>query len=228
MTLGTVFLPSPTPQASESVHFYTKPANASVQLGDTYYTLLIVKHNSSVPGFCYIELGIGETSIKIHNATSSDYNHDQWNISMSSIHNPYHGLCIAQLNITFDNTTLKGISANLSHANRTSISIRYIFRLEASTVDPSSTMAFIDIKENDSSDNNDSEESGSSVGVNDNSTRIDSRGGNATTGNTQEPVNSHMTTNSIDRNAVSSSFQLGIVTELLIICSLFVLSFSVV
>ena len=222
MTLGTVFLPSRTPQASESVHFYTEPANASVQLGDTYYTFLIVKHSSSVPGYCYVELGIGKTSINI----SSDYNHDQWNINMASIHNPDHGLCIAQLNITFDNTTLKGISANLSDANRTSISIRYRFRIYGA-VDPSSTMAFIDIKENHSSDNDDSEESES--GVDDNGTHTDSReGGNATTGNIQESISSHMTSNSIDKNAVSGFFQLGIVTEILIICSLIVLSFSVV
>ena len=225
MTLGTVFPPSRT-QTSESVHFYTEPANASVRLGDTYYTFLIVKHSSSVHGYCYVELGIGKTSIKIHNATSSDYNHEQWNISMASIHNPDHGLCIAQLNITFDNTTLKGISANLTDANRTSISIRYRFRIYG-TVDPSSTVAFIDIKESNSSDNDDSEESGS--GVDDNGTHIDSReGGNVTTGNTQESISSHMTSNSVDKNSVSSSFQLGIVTEILIICSLIVLSFSVV
>ena len=222
MTLGTVFLSPPT-QPMESVHFYTQPANASVQLGDTYYTLQIVKHSSSVRGYCYVELGIGKTSIKIHNA---DYNHEQWNISMTTIHNPHHGLCIAQLNITFDNTTLKGISANLSDANRTSISIQYKFRIY-DTVEPSSTVAFIDIKESNFSGNDDSEESGS--GVDDNGTHIDSReGGNATTGNTQESISSHMTSNSIDKNAVNSSFQLGIVTELLIICSLIVLSFSVV
>ena len=219
MTLGTVFLSPPT-QPSESVHFYTQPANASAQLGDTYYTFLIVKYNSSVRGYCYVELGIGKTTINI----SSDYNHDQWNINMTSIHNPDHGLCIAQLNITFDNITLKGISTNLTDANRTSISIRYRFRIYG-TDDPSSTMAFIDIKERNSND--DSEESES--GVYDNGAHIDSRG-NATTENSQEPASSHMTTNSINnlKDAMSSSFQLGIVTELLIICSLIVLSFSIV
>ena len=66
--------------------------------------------------------------------------------------------------------------------------------------------------------------------MDDNGTYTDSReGGNATTGNTQEFIlSSHMTSNSIDKNAVSSSFQLGIVIEILIICSLIVLSFSVV
>ena len=226
MTLGTQFLPSPT-QALESVWFYTKPANASVQFGNTYYTFLIVKHNSSVEGFCYIELGIGKTSINVYNVTSTDYNHDQWNINMMSVHNVSHGLCIAQLNITFDNITLKGISANLTDANRTLISIRYRFRIYGrNVVDPSSTMAFIDIKESSFSD---MDESGS--GVDDNGTHTDSsKGGNATTGSAQEHASSHMTTDNSKKlfNTVSSSFQLGVGTELLIICSLIVLSFSVV
>lgn len=220
MTLGTEILSSPTQDlnASESVWFYTRPANASVQLGDNYYTFLIVKHN--IEGYCYVELGIGETTIDI-----SD-NHDQWNIKMTSINTSSHDLCIAQVNITFDDTTLKGISTNLIDVNRTSISIQYRFRfyIRGDPFDSSSSMAFIDIKK---SDNYDSAESGS--GVDDNGTHNDSsERGNATTGSTQEHANSHMPINEDLFNAVSSSFQLGIVTELLIISSLIVLSFSVV
>ena len=219
MTLGTVFPPFRT-QTSESVHFYTEPANASVQLGDTYYTFLVVKHKSSVAGYCYVELGIDEAPTIVKDLNLTGFSHDKWNINMKSVHNVSHGLCIAQLNITFDNTTLKGISANLSDANRTLISIRYGFRIYGEDiVDPSSTMAFININENSLSDK---DESGS--GVDDNGTHTDSsKGGNATT---TEHDSSHMTMEHF--STVSNSFQLGIVTELLIICSLIVLSFSVV
>jgi hypothetical protein len=222
--LGTDILRSPTQDnASESVWFYTKPVKASVQLGDTYYSFLIVR--SSVAGYAYVELGIDTTPTII---SDIKVNSTQWNISMTSTPNPDHGLYIAQMNITFDDKTLKGISKNLTAANRTSISIRYIFRFyDGSTIiDLSSPKAFISIKESDKDDSDEGDSGG-----NDNSGCNDNReGGNPTTGSTQEHSSGHMTTNGIDNHkelfsAVSSSFPLCIVIKLLIFCSFILPSF---
>jgi hypothetical protein len=64
---------------------------------------------------------------------------------MSSTHNLDHGLYIAEMNITFNDNTLKEIK-NLTASNRTMISIRYRYKLYG-IYDPSSSIAFIDIKE---------------------------------------------------------------------------------
>ena len=124
MILGT--LPTPSHNlsgSSNSVLFYTNPANATVKLNDTYNTFIVVKHGDcSEYGHFLVELSIGETvySIPEHSLIPD---HNQWNISlklnMTSIDCVSdHGIYIRQLNITFDNT----INGNLNDTNKTGIS----------------------------------------------------------------------------------------------------------
>ena len=74
-----------------------------------------------------MELGIGGTIDNISEHGLTGYN--QWNINMMSMECVGdHGIYIGQLNITFDDTTLNRIFRERTDANRTWISIRFIYK----------------------------------------------------------------------------------------------------
>ena len=231
MILGT--LPAPTQNLIGSdiaALFYTNPANAQVQLNDTYYTFLVVKHGDcSVPGYFRVELGIGG---RIANYSEHELTgHKQWNVTMKSEKCVGdHGIHIGKMSITFDNMTLNRISRELTEGSRTSISIRFIYRFyneEHEQRAVSSSTAFICIKDRDPYNG---DEEGGSGGEATGTQSDNSEGGNTITDSMQQPASSsHMISNVSDKlsNAANSSLRLSVLTEFLTFCSLMVLSFSV-
>ena len=226
--LGTLPTPSHDLSGSNSVLFYTHPANATVKLNDTYNnyynTIIVVKHgNCSEFGHFLVELSIGKTIESIpEDSLMPGHNQGNVKLNMTSMDCVSgHGIYIRQLNITFDNTLLK-FNGNSTDTNKTEISIRFIYRYHKKpnndAVDTSSSTAFINIKESDPSE-------GGSCGENKSTTTDSIEEGNSTTTTT---TTSHVITNKERLRVVSSSLRLDIVTEFLLFCSLIVLSFSMV
>ena len=228
--LGTETLPAPTrdPNRSDLVWFYTSPANGSVQLNDTYNTFIVVKHgNCSHPaaaaGYILVQLGIGEDTINIsdwhsHNQLSRNINYNM--IAVNSSANG-HGMYVRQLNITFDSTTLNGIYKELTDANTTQISIRFIYKyyLRTVSVDSLSPTAFINIILEDSDASN--------IDDKDHATTTESDSTEVRITRIQENVSNHVIDNDIDKEVlkvISGSSRLNTVIQFLILCSLIVLS----
>ena len=174
-----------------------------------YNTLIVVKlGDCSEHGYIIVEFGIGGTILYLITNTSDWHSHKQWNIKLNMMSMECvadHGICLGQLNITFDN--LSGISRKLTEANRTSSSYSVQFRYRSyrtHTVDLSSTVFVYVIKDCDPSDK---DEEGGFRGTN------------------TDGKNTSTQDNELSR-VVSSSLQLDIVTEFVIFCSLIVLSFK--
>ena len=148
MILGT--LSAQELNGSDPVLHFTRPVDGWVQLNDTYHTFSIVKSGANCPGpgHLLVELKIGNETIRKRNLIG----YNNWNINITSTPCIDNGIYTAQLNITFDNATLNGISNRLIDANSSSISVRFMYKTYSSENIPSST-AFIHIKDTSPSDN---------------------------------------------------------------------------
>lgn len=216
--LGTETLPAPTqdPNGSDSVWFYTNPANGSVQLNDTYNTFIIVKHGDCsrpAAGYILVQLGIGEdktniSDLKSRNRLSRNINYNMMTMNCIS----GHGIYVGQFNITFDSTTLNGIYKELIDANTTQISIRFIYKyyLMTVSVDSLTPTAFINvILEDSDASNEDEEDHATTIGSDSIEVQI---------------TRTHVIDNDIDKEVSSSSSRINFVIKFLILCSLIVLS----
>ena len=147
MILGT--LPAQELNGSDPVLHFTRPADGWVQLNDTYHTFSIVKGGVTCPGLGHllVELKIGNETIRERNLIG----YNNWNINITSTPCIDNGIYTVQLNITFDNATLNGISNRLKNANSSSISARFIYATYSSG-NVSSLTALIHIKDTSPSD----------------------------------------------------------------------------
>ena len=228
MILGT--LPAQELNGSDPVLHFTRPVDGWVQLNDTYHTFSIVKSGADCPGpgHLLVELKIGNETIRKRNLIG--YNNN-WNINITSTPCIDNGTDTAQLNITFDNATLNGISNRLKDANSSSISVRFIYETYSSG-DVSSPTAFIHIKDtspNDKHQGNNScgEMSDSATSEESDNSSDNTEGGNTPfytqAGSTDEVINAGKNTGLFP--VVSSSLQLHVVVKfyeflfsLLILC----------
>ena len=229
MIPGTLPCPSHDLNRSNSVFFYTNPANASVKLNDTYNTLIIVKHGDhSEFGSFIVELGVGRMLKNIsEDGLWTGHNHRGMKLNMTSMDCVSDYAYGISLNIMFDNEILNW---NLTDSNKTEISIRFIYRYHKKdnsndVVDTSSSRAFINIILKDSDPSPKVVEDG--CRDRDKITNADNIE-EGTTITSQEHVSSPVINKEYLR-VVSSSLQLHVVKKFLILfCSLIVLSCSFV